>query len=230
MNRRQFIGALMVFGLFLLTVPALLFLSAGTLDWPMAWVYAGLLVGSSVVSRLIVFKHNPDTLRERARFLSSEGTKSWDRVLVVLLGIVGPIAITVIAGLDRRWGWTEIVPLSGQILAALAIAAGYGLGVWAMVENAYFSAVARIQADRAQTVVTTGPYRFMRHPSYAGAVLAYLAFPFMLDALWTLIPAVIMAAVTIVRTSFEDRMLREELEGYQEYADQTRYRLLPGVW
>ncbi len=230
MNRRQLIGALMVFGLFLLTVPALLFLSAGTLDWPMAWVYAGLLVGSSVVSRLIVFKHNPDTLRERARFLSSEGTKSWDRVLVVLLGIVGPIAITVIAGLDRRWGWTEIVPLSGQILAALAIAAGYGLGVWAMVENAYFSAVARIQADRAQTVVTTGPYRFMRHPSYAGAVLAYLAFPFMLDALWTLIPAVIMAAVTIVRTSFEDRMLREELEGYQEYADQTRYRLLPGVW
>lgn len=230
MGRRQFVGALVGFALFLFAVPALLFISAGTLAWPMAWVYTGLLLASSLISRLIVFKHNPDTLRERARFLSSEGIKSWDRVLVVLIGIVGPIAIVVVAGLDQRRGWTEIVPLSGQILAALAIAAGYGLGVWAMVANAYFSAVARIQSDRAQTVVTAGPYRVMRHPSYAGAVLVYLAFPFMLDALWTLIPAAIMAAVTIVRTSFEDRMLREELAGYREYAGNIRYRLLPGVW
>jgi protein-S-isoprenylcysteine O-methyltransferase Ste14 len=115
-------------------------------------------------------------------------------------------------------------------VAALVIAAGYGLAVWAMVENRFFSAVARIQKDRGHEVVTTGPYRIVRHPSYAGAILAYLAFPLMLDALWSLIPGVIMAGVLVVRTGLEDRMLIEELEGYQGYAEETRYRLIPGVW
>jgi protein-S-isoprenylcysteine O-methyltransferase Ste14 len=99
-----------------------------------------------------------------------------------------------------------------------------------MVENEYFSAVARIQEDRGQEVVTSGPYRIVRHPSYAGSLLASLALPFMLEALWSLIPAGIMAAALAIRTALEDRMLREELEGYQSYAERTRSRLIPGVW
>jgi protein-S-isoprenylcysteine O-methyltransferase Ste14 len=224
------IRAVIGFLLYLFLVPALLFIAAGTIDWPMAWVYTVLLLAATLGSRLIVLKRNPETLRERARFTSSEGTKSWDRILVMIVGLFGPMVTMIVAGLDQRWGWSTVVPAAGQYLATLLIAGGYGLAVWAMVENRYFSAVARIQKDRGQQVVTTGPYRIVRHPSYAGAVLASLALPFMLEALWSLIPATIMAVAVIVRTALEDRMLLEELEGYQSYAAKTRYRLIPGVW
>jgi protein-S-isoprenylcysteine O-methyltransferase Ste14 len=216
--------------LYLFLVPALLFIFAGTTNWPMAWVYTALLLVSTIGSRLIVWRRNPDTLRERARFTASEGTPSWDRLLVPIVGLYGPMATMVVAGLDHRLGWSAVVPVIWQIVAALVIAGGYGLAVWAMVVNRYFSAVARIQQDREQVVVTSGPYRIVRHPSYAGAVLASLALPVMLDALWAAVPAAVMVVALIVRTGLEDRMLREELEGYQSYAGETRYRLIPGLW
>ena len=230
LQARQIVRAVIGFALYLALVPALLFVSAGTTNWPMAWVYVALLLASTLGSRLIVLKRNPETLRERARFTSSEGTKTWDRILVMIVGLYGPMATMIVAGLDRRWGWSAVVPEIGQYLAALTIAGGYGLAVWAMVENRFFSSVARIQKDRGQEVVTTGPYRIMRHPSYAGAVLASLALPIMLDALWALIPAMLMTVTLVVRTALEDQMLRTELEGYQRYAEKTRYRLIPGVW
>ncbi|MGD9001792.1 MAG: isoprenylcysteine carboxylmethyltransferase family protein [Anaerolineae bacterium] len=230
MQTRHLIRAIIGFALYLFLVPALLFISAGTLNWPMAWLYVALLFASTLGSRLIVLKRNPDTLRERARFTSSQGTKTWDRVLVMIVGLFGPMATMVVAGLDHRWGWSVIVPQTAQLLAALVVAAGYGLAVWAMVENRYFSAVARIQKDRGQEVVTTGPYRVVRHPSYAGAILASLALPLMLDALWSLIPALLLVVAVVVRTALEDQMLMADLEGYQRYALRTRCRLGPGLW
>jgi protein-S-isoprenylcysteine O-methyltransferase Ste14 len=224
------VRAVIGFTLYLLFVPALLFIAAGTTDWPMAWVYVVMLLAAAVGSRLIVLRRNPETLRERARFTSSEGTKMWDRFLVMIVGLYGPMAITLVAGLDQRWGWSAIVPDAVQYLGALIIAGAYGLAVWAMVENRFFSAVARIQEDRGQHVVTTGPYRIVRHPAYAGSVLASLALPLMLDAVWSLIPAMVMVIALVVRTGLEDGMLRAELEGYEGYAERTRYRLIPGVW
>jgi protein-S-isoprenylcysteine O-methyltransferase Ste14 len=168
-----------------------------------------------------------------------------DRVLTPAVGRPGWMAVPplegdgqgsrmgllmVVAGLDHRWGWPPFVPDWLQVLAALGVAVGYGLGVWAMVENRYFSAVARIQKDRGQEVVTSGPYRMVRHPAYAGALLASLALPLMLDALWALVHALVMVVGIAARTNFEDRMLIEELEGYLSYTKRTRYRLVPGVW
>jgi protein-S-isoprenylcysteine O-methyltransferase Ste14 len=148
----------------------------------------------------------------------------------MVVGLYGPAATMLVAGLDQRWGWSAVVPVGGQVLAALLVTAGYGLAVWAMVENRFFSSVVRIQADRGQYVVTSGPYRIVRHPSYAGAILASLALPFMLDALWSLIPALAMVTAMAIRTALEDRVLGEELDGYQSHAAHTRYRLFPGVW
>lgn len=230
LETKDFIRAAVGFALYLLLGPVLMFLSAGTINWPMAWIYVAMLLAATLGSRLIVLRRNPDTLRERARFRSAEGTKAWDRMLVMIVGLLGPMAIVVVAGLDHRWAWSADVPDAAQVAAALVVAGGYGLSVWAMVENEYFSAVARIQEDRGQEVVTSGPYRIVRHPSYAGSLLASLALPFMLEALWSLIPAGIMAAALAVRTALEDRMLREELEGYQSYAERTRSRLIPGIW
>lgn len=230
LQTRTLIVAVIGLAIYLFFVPALLFISAGTLKWPMAWIYVGALLASTIGSRLIVFKRNPETLRERARFTSSEGTKPWDRVLVMIVGLFGPMATMLVAGLDRRFGWSGSVPVPVQYLAALVVAAGYSLAVWAMVVNPYFSAVARIQEDRGQVVVKTGPYRIVRHPSYAGAVLASLALPFMLETLWALAPALGMAVAVVIRTRLEDCMLREGLPGYESYAKETRYRLMPGVW
>lgn len=218
------------FALYILLVPALLFIAAGTLNWPMAWVYVILLLVATLGSRLIVWQRNPDLLRERARLTQSEGTQSWDRILVPIVGLFGPMAMVIVAGLDYRFDWSEPIPKIVQILAALALAASYGLAVWAMVANAYFSAVVRIQQDRGQVVVTTGPYRFVRHPAYAGSVVASLAFPFMLNTLWAMLPAVLMVIALVIRTHLEDAMLRTELDGYAAYAAQTRYRLIPGLW
>ena len=227
---RNIMRAVIGFALYLFFVPAILFIAAGTVNWPMAWVYMVLLLTSTLGSRLLVLKRNPDTLRERARFTTSEGTKSWDRILVVVVGLFGPLATMVVAGLDHRFGWSRIIPELGQYLATLVIAGGYGLAVWAMVANRYFSAVARIQQDRGQVVVTTGPYRIVRHPAYAGSLLASLALPFMLDVIWALVPTLVMVVALVIRTGLEDRMLREELEGYESYAEETPYRLIPGLW
>jgi protein-S-isoprenylcysteine O-methyltransferase Ste14 len=218
------------FALYLLLAPALLFLSAGTWNWPLAWVAVALQLAATIGSRLIVLKRNPDTLRERAQFASSEGTPTWDRVLGPIVGLLGPVAILVVAGLDHRLGWSTLVPRWAQTVATLVLAVGYAVAVWAMMVNRFFSAVARIQEDRGQVVVKDGPYHYVRHPSYAGAVMSYLALPIMLDAAWALIPSLGVIVAVVLRTQLEDQLLQEELDGYRRYTEETPYRLIPGIW
>ncbi len=222
--------AIIGFTAYVFLTPALLFLTAGTLDWPIAWVYVVMLLASSLGSRLITLIRFPDLLRERARFTEAEGAKSWDRLLVIIVGLFGPMVMMIVVGLDQRFGWSSITPFYGQVIAAALVLAGYGLAVWAMAVNRFFSAVARIQKERGQTVVTSGPYRIIRHPAYAGGLVAALAVPFMLDAIWGLIPALVIGIALMIRTRLEDEMLRQELEGYTQYTKTTPYRLIPGLW
>ena len=107
---------------------------------------------------------------------------------------------------------------------------GFGFGSWALVSNAFFATTVRIQDERGHTVVSDGPYQYVRHPGYAGWGLSWVVTPLMLGSLWALIPAGLGAIALVVRTALEDRMLKEELDGYQDYAQRVRYRLLPGVW
>ncbi|MGD2253526.1 MAG: isoprenylcysteine carboxylmethyltransferase family protein [Anaerolineales bacterium] len=210
--------------------PVLLFLSAWTLDWPMAWLYVALIFLSTIVSRLVSLLKHPDLLRERASHAQAEGTKTWDRILAPIAALYAPAAAMIVAGLDHRFGWSPDLAPSVQYLAAAMITFGYGVGVWAMAVNRFFSAVVRIQADRGHAVVTTGPYQIVRHPAYAGGLLSALAMPFMLNTLWALIPAVAMSVPLIIRTKLEDQALMQELDGYAAYASKTRFRLFPGIW
>jgi protein-S-isoprenylcysteine O-methyltransferase Ste14 len=218
------------FAIFVLLLPAVLFIAAGRLNWVMGWVYVGLAIASTAASRIIVMFKNPELIAERAQYREGEGVKDWDRVLVALVALYGPLATLIVAGLDERFGWPPQLPLALQLVALAVVVLGYFMATWAMVVNKFFSAVVRIQKDRDHAVVTSGPYRFVRHPAYAGGIISYLATPVMLDALWALIPAGLIVVGVIVRTALEDRTLREELAGYAEYAQQTRYRLLPGIW
>jgi len=221
-----------VVGLIIYTIlpPALLFLTAGTLHWPMAWVYVVFMILTMAISRILTLRKNPDLLRERARFSERDQSSGLDRFLVAIIAVYGPLAASILAGLDHRLGWTSFFSLPMQLAGAAVLAAGYGLGVWAMVSNPFFSANARLQKDRGQTVVAAEPYRLVRHPAYLGGVLSAAAFPAMLDALWALAPALVMVAGIIIRTKLEDDMLIKGLDGYSEYARTVRFRLLPGVW
>lgn len=218
------------FILFFLIVPSALFLTAGRVDWIMGWLYVGLVIVFTTVGRFLALSKHPDLLVERARSLGKEDAKPWDKRIVLQIAMVGPIAMLVVCGLDERFGWSPDIVLWYQMAALGIIVFGYVLGTWAMMVNRFFSGVVRIQTDRGHHVVNEGPYRLMRHPSYIGGILSDLAIPILLGSFWALIPGVYLAALTILRTALEDRTLREELEGYEEYTRKVRFRLVPGIW
>jgi len=219
-----------IFLLYLFLIPAVLLISAGTTDWFFGWVYIILILVATIGSRLATYFKNPDLLIERGQYASAEDVHSWDKALVGIVGIFGPLLMVLIAGLDHRFQWSQCFSPALQWVGAGMTALGYGLGVWAMLENKFFSAVVRIQEDRGHTVISTGPYKLLRHPSYAGAILAGLFFPLFLNSAWTLIPSVLMIAAVIIRTYVEDKLLIDELDGYREYTEQTKYRLIPWIW
>jgi protein-S-isoprenylcysteine O-methyltransferase Ste14 len=206
----------------------ILLLSAGRWDWVWAWIYLAVFVAFDAATALVVLPRHPALLAERSQV--QEGTKGWDQVLVRLTAAYLPMASWAVAGLDERWGWAPGVPPAVQIVALLATVAGYGIVIWAMGANAYFSTTVRLQRERGHAVVTTGPYRIVRHPGYVGAMLFTLAVPLMLGSPWAAIPGGIGAALYVVRTELEDRTLQAELDGYQDYARQVQHRLAPGLW
>ena len=204
----------------------LLLLSAGKFAWWEAWVYIGIYLVGMAINATLMLRHSPETIAERAE---SRGMKDWDRVISGLWAVLYFVML-VLAGLDARFGWTGQIALAIQVAGVVAFVLGGALFSWAMVSNAYFAAVVRIQEDRGHTVCTTGPYRYVRHPGYVGAILQSLAAPLMFGSLWALIPGGMAVLLIVARTVLEDRTLLEELQGYTEYAERVRYRLLPGVW
>jgi protein-S-isoprenylcysteine O-methyltransferase Ste14 len=214
---------------FIVIVPFLPLLISWRWDWWQAWVYAFVNIGGFVVSRVLAARRDPGVISERARFLRHEDAAPWDRVLAPLVGLGGGL-IPLVAGLDARFGWSPGFGLAVELVALLAILAGYAIGAWALVENPFFSGMVRIQEERDHRVISSGPYRWVRHPGYAGALLTYVATPLFLDSLWAYVPVLFLAVVLVIRTRLEDRTLREQLNGYKGYAQRVRYRLLPRVW
>jgi protein-S-isoprenylcysteine O-methyltransferase Ste14 len=207
----------------------ILFVSSGRLNWWSAWVYLGIFVLGVVVNSFVLLRTNPELIAERARQFTPE-TKKWDRVLATLWGVMSGIVSLLVAGFDKRFGWSPQVPLPGQLTALVFYMFGSAFAAWALVSNAYFSGTVRIQKERGHAVATGGPYRIVRHPGYAGWMLSNLAAMVMLGSIWALLPAVVGVLALLARTALEDRTLREELPGYEEYAQRVHHRLLPGVW
>lgn len=215
---------------FIVLVPFLPLLISWDWAWWEAWVYALIGILGFVVSRVLAARRHPGLLAERAKFMQHEDTKPWDNILARLVGLGGAL-IPLAAGLDARYAWSGVdFGLTEKIIALVLILAGFGLGSWALMENRFFSGVVRIQKERGHHVISTGPYAWMRHPGYAGALLTYIATPILLDSLWTYLPAAFISIVLFIRTDLEDRALKQELPGYREYAQKTRFRLLPGIW
>lgn len=222
--------AIIRFSLYLLLFAFIPLLISGRWDWFAGWLYAGLTLVAAVISRLLMIRRNPDLAQERGRMMDQPDAKPWDKKLGPIVGLIGPMGIMVVAGLDARYHWTPPLPAWLFWLALVIFILGYIFSSWALIENRFFSGVVRIQTERGHHVVDSGPYRIVRHPGYSGGAWVFLFTPILLGSLWGLIPAMLTLAAMVLRTALEDKTLQAELPGYREYAQRTRYRLLPLVW
>jgi protein-S-isoprenylcysteine O-methyltransferase Ste14 len=214
---------------FVILTPLSPLIISGRWDWLAAWFVALVTILGFVVSRYLASRRNPGLIAERGRMLQHEDTEPFDRVLAPLVGL-GGILVFVAAGLDARFNWPlEADPLLVSISAVLFIAS-FVLGSWALIRNPFFSGVVRIQTERGHRVVASGPYRWIRHPGYAGGLLTYLTIPVVLASTWALVPAILLCIALVIRTALEDKTLHARLDGYPDYAHAVRYRLLPGIW
>ena len=213
--------------IFFVLIAAILFLAAGRLDWIWAWVYLGISCVMVLINGTIMLRTSPETLAERGR---PKETKDWDKVVSGLYALAMYIALPLVAGLDVRFAWTRDLNVWWNGVGVAMLSAGLGLGAWAMIANAYFSTAVRVQTDRGQTVCRTGPYRFVRHPGYLGFITQGLGTALLLGSFWALIPGFVSAALLVIRTFLEDRMLRAVLPGYADYVREVHYRLIAGIW
>jgi protein-S-isoprenylcysteine O-methyltransferase Ste14 len=207
---------------------ALLFGGAGTLEWPEGWLFLLTQTCSSLALVWWLRKHNPELLQERMD-LWKRVVKTWDKAIMALL-IAVSAPFFVLPGLDAvRYQWSH-VPVPLKIIGFVGIVLSYGLFFWVMKTNPYSSAVVEIQADRGHTTITTGPYHYVRHPMYVGALLLFVSIPLALGSFLTLVLSMLLTALIVVRTHLEDKTLHQELDGYTAYAETVKYRLIPGIW
>ncbi|AEH88490.1 Isoprenylcysteine carboxyl methyltransferase [Mesorhizobium opportunistum WSM2075] len=207
---------------------ALLFLSAGTLAWPGAWVYLVMMVGLSLTLGLALARRDPGLMNERLSAPIQKNQTAADKILlsILLLGIFG---WQIFMGFDFRFGWSA-VPVWGQVVGALVLIIGIWISYLTMLENSFAAPVVKIQDERGQRVITTGPYSYVRHPMYAGAILFFAGTALLLGSWWGLALVLVFIVLLAIRTFIEEKTLRTGLRGYDDYATQVRYRLIPMVW
>lgn len=207
---------------------ALLLVAAGRADWLNAWAYTGFSLLLHAVYVVVMLRADPQLLNERGRFAQAN-TKTFDKVFYALYIPLFYITF-IVAGLDAgRYEWS-CLPLWVSIAGMLIALPSFLFALWAMLVNTHFEVTVRIQEEREHQVCTSGPYKFIRHPGYVSLILLAFANPLILGSRWAFAPAGVIALLVIARTALEDRTLQDELAGYKEYAERTRYRLLPGVW
>ncbi len=202
-----------------------IFILAGRWDLWNVWVYAGISIAIWSFQAVAMQRVSPDLLKERVK-PSNRG-----RQPLAAISAIGIFTLYwSIVGLDQRFHWSDFVPLPWRVGGLVIYAIGIGLATWSLLVNSFFSIAVRIQEDRGQKVISSGPYAIVRHPGYAGGILALLASALALNSLLAIIPAVIFLVALVYRTVIEDRMLQGELAGYADYSAKVRYRLIPGIW
>lgn len=214
--------------IFVVGMGALLFASAGTWHWPSAWV---LLATSALLGPLCgwwLYRIDPALLAERLRPVLQRDQPAADKIFVTVF-VITMLAWLALIGFDRRIQSSEM-PVAFQILGLVLFLASTLFTMWVFRENSFAAPVVKLQAERAQRVISTGPYAHVRHPMYSGMILFFTGVPLLLGSWWGLAMLPLFAALFAVRIGIEERTLREGLPGYADYAARVRYRLVPGLW
>jgi len=188
------------------------------------------VITAGIGGRIWAEHRHPGILAERFKYLKAQDVKSWDKVIAPLMALSLSFPIVIVAGLDHHFAWSPPFPIWMNLLGLVLTTFGYSFAAWAFIENRFFSSLVRIQKDREHEVCNSGPYRIVRHPGYAGNILALPGIVLALGSVWTLIPVVIAIIIAVIRTELEDRTLQEELKGYKEYVQRVRYKLIPGIY
>jgi protein-S-isoprenylcysteine O-methyltransferase Ste14 len=217
---RGTIGGLLVF-------TAAILIAGGRWDWFWGWVYISLLTIAMAAHVVVLVPINPALLADRSEGLRQEGAKPWDRPLVFAVSVF-LISSMLLSGLDVRLGWSTVFPYPFHLVGVTLYILGWGIFLWAMANNPFFSESVRIQPGHL--VAVNGPYRVIRHPGYAGACLQIIATPLILGSWWALFPAFLAVTGYVLRSAWEDRTLQDELLGYLDYTQHVRFRLFPGIW
>jgi protein-S-isoprenylcysteine O-methyltransferase Ste14 len=203
-----------------------LFLPAGTVAWPAAWVFFGLLFVCGLPVTWWLLKYDPGLIEERMQFRPQ---LSWDKAFIAIV-LVFILFWLILMPLDAvRFHWSRM-PVELKTLGALVLLISLFISFLTMRENPYSSAVVRVQKERAQTVISTGPYRYVRHPMYTGACLFFLGTALLLGSWYGALCTPVFIGIFAVRAVLEERLLREELEGYDAYMVRVKYRFFPLVW
>ena len=214
--------------LWLAITGALLFALAGTIRWPEAWAFLALWLAGGLISGLSLAKQNPDILKERLRPPMQKAQKDWDRPLLLAI-LVGWAALHIVAGLDARYDLSA-VPCWLEVAGSI----GFMLSIYVfhivMRENTYASAVVKVDTERGHKVISTGPYAWVRHPMYGGAIFYFIGAPLLLGSWYPLIVGIVLIGILALRAVWEEQTLAAELPGYADYAQRVRYRMVPGVW
>jgi protein-S-isoprenylcysteine O-methyltransferase Ste14 len=206
----------------------ILLISAGIIWWINAWIYFIVTLSYQIINILLLYRLNPQVLNERGKIFQ-ENTKFFDKIFVVLY-IMIVLGSPIIVGFDVVRFKFSLMPCGLSIFGIILLVGASALGSWAMVVNTHFEMTVRIQEERNHQVCTTGPYKIVRHPGYAAEIIAIPSYPLIFGSWWGFVPMIGLIALFIVRTALEDRTLKRELAGYKEYAEKTRYRLIPFIW
>jgi protein-S-isoprenylcysteine O-methyltransferase Ste14 len=211
----------------ILILAAILFVSAGRLDWLQAWAFVLAFGGFLTFYGLWGVRNDQGQLNARSHM--GQNTKGWDKVILTTYTFL-LIGMLVLAGLDAgRFRWAP-APLALQILGWLGTVFAGIMIWWTVSVNTFLSRTVRIQNDRGQHVIDNGSYSRLRHPMYLGIIILMVSIPLLLGSFWALIPGALIGILFIVRTALEDRTLKQELPGYVDYAQKVRWRLFPGIW
>jgi protein-S-isoprenylcysteine O-methyltransferase Ste14 len=216
-------SALLKFTCGLAAVGAMLFLSAGTWNYPGGWLLLGLLFGPMLLAGFVMFFRSPEFLEKR---LDAKEKQAAQKGVLAFSGLMF-VALFVVAGLDFRFGWSK-VPMAVTVAAAVLFLLAYALYAEVMRENAYLSRTIRV--EEGQKVVDTGLYAVVRHPMYMATLLLFTVIPLLLGSWYALIAVAFYPVIIIVRLKDEEALLTKELPGYAEYKKKVKYRLLPFVW
>ena len=212
---------------FVVATGALLFRSAGTQQWPAAWVFLATSAVLGTACGLWLARTDPALLAERMR-LRARKQPAADKAFVLAF-VVTALIWFVVMGLDHRARWSD-VPLALQVLGFAMYLLSTALIMWVFRENTFAAPMVRIQTERNHQVISTGPYAFVRHPMYSGMMLFFFGAPLLLGSWWGVAMAPLFAVLLAIRAGIEERALIAGLPGYADYVTRVRYRLVPGLW